>query len=554
MFFKRATYFIFVCLMVIAISVPAVATRYENLNVSNLSVEKTARINGLLQAVANTTGNVWYVDSGSGVDGVGAAGKSQKTPFATVDYAIGRCTANNNDYIIVMAGHAETIAAANGFDADVAGVTILGLGDGTDMPEFTFTATGSTVAVGAANVRFVNLRFLAGVSAIVDGVSIEAAGDNFEMAFCEFPEPTTSTFEFITAINLGTTADYANFHHNTFYNADATGGSHWIEMGDGVNVGTRIEDNLIFGEFLVSAIWSDTADLETLIARNNITNLTTGQHAIEFTAAATGSLVDNLVRTDTQGAAIDPGSMSLVNNLWDDEDTADTVAIPVVAASGTSGSESIGGINDTTTDSLHGKIGTDTEMADNSLYDLLGAASKTDAISDTLAGTAGIATYPAGAAPANAVSLAEVLRDVHERQTFVTVSAVTSSSIPNNTQTAGAITGAAAGALWIEEVVFQCDGTGFAAPTNIELSTDNAKGPTGAGAPIFLEVIGSFGANARVGIEDATSEEFPYYLETGKKVFIHGDDGAGTGAGVCDVIMKWTPETAGATIAGADLP
>lgn len=53
-------------------------------------------------------------------------------------------------------------------------------------------------------------------------------------------------------------------------------------------------------------------------------------------------------------------------------------ALALIAAQDTSG----GGINDTTTDSVHGKIGTDTEMSDISLFDMLGlnTAATTDSI------------------------------------------------------------------------------------------------------------------------------------------------------------------------------
>jgi hypothetical protein len=275
------------------------------------------------------TGKVFYVNSDGGADSPGNYGTTSAAPFATVDFAIGQCT-DPGDVIYPMAGHAESGVAADLFDADVEGIFVLGIGNGADQPSFTFADTDTTIAIGAANVTIYNLRFIAGISAIVDGISVEAAGHSFELAYCVFPEPTTSTFEFITGINLGALSNWANIHHNTYYNADATGGSHFIEMGDGVNVGTHITDNLIFGEFLVAGIWSNKADLETLIARNNVTNMTTVQFAIEFTAAATGSVIGNLARTDTQAIAIDFGSMSNVNNLWDDEDTADTVAIPVI--------------------------------------------------------------------------------------------------------------------------------------------------------------------------------------------------------------------------------
>ena len=43
-----------------------------------------------------TTGNVFFVDAGAanGSDTT-AAGKDAETPFITLDFAVGRCTANN---------------------------------------------------------------------------------------------------------------------------------------------------------------------------------------------------------------------------------------------------------------------------------------------------------------------------------------------------------------------------------------------------------------------------------------------------------------------------
>lgn len=130
---------------------------------------------------------------------------------------------------------------------------------------------------------------------------------------------------------------------------------------------------------------------------------------------------------------------------------------------------------------------------------------------------------------------------------------VVSSGIPNNTQTAGAITGAASGSLILEDVIFQSDGVGLAGPTNIELSTDNAKGKTGASAPIFLEAIASFGANLTVSKKDADSSFLPLVLETGKKIYIHGDDAAGSGSGEVDITLIFRPITEGATITEADI-
>lgn len=67
-----------------------------------------------------------------------------------------------------------------------------------------------------------------------------------------------------------------------------------------------------------------------------------------------------------------------------------------------------------TTESIHGKLGTDTEFADTSIYDMLGVELATDSIGATLTGTAGIATWKSGAAAANGVSMSEALRYLSE--------------------------------------------------------------------------------------------------------------------------------------------
>jgi hypothetical protein len=283
------------------------------------------------------SGNVFWVDSGSGSNG--NSGKDFLRPFADVDYAVGRCTANNGDIIFVMAGHTEALDGADGVDVDVAGVAIIGLGQGVDSPEFTYDATADEFVIGAANVVINNLRFVAGISAITMGISVEAGGDNVTISDCVFPEPATSTFEFLDAIDLASGADSVTIIGNTYYNADATGAAHFIEAGNGVNNDLKIVDNLIHGEFSVSAIWSDTADLETLIKDNIITNMTTGQHCIEFTAAATGMCIGNKMFTDGATTTLDPGSMKCFDN---DVVTAVDTSGTLVPVPGDSASNFIG--------------------------------------------------------------------------------------------------------------------------------------------------------------------------------------------------------------------
>ena len=58
----------------------------------------------------STTGNVFFVKStGPNAADDPGHGKSPSKPFATIDYAVGQCTASNNDFIWVMPGHVETV-------------------------------------------------------------------------------------------------------------------------------------------------------------------------------------------------------------------------------------------------------------------------------------------------------------------------------------------------------------------------------------------------------------------------------------------------------------
>lgn len=263
----------------------------------------------------NGVGDTYYVDSVTGDDG--RAGKSPATALATLDAAVGKCTANQGDIIYVLAGHTEALGGADGVDVDVAGVTIVGLGYGEDMPEFTYDAVDDEFVIGAANVTVMGLRFVAGISDVVMGISVEAAGDNFTLKDCVFPKPSTNSFEFLDAIDIADGANYITVKNCEYYNDEGgAAANHFIEAGNGTAGPERLQvvDCYIKGDFAVSAIWSDEPCDEALIVGNTIINHTTGQHCIEFTDTGTGVIVGNNLYGDTEGSILDPGSMYIFNN------------------------------------------------------------------------------------------------------------------------------------------------------------------------------------------------------------------------------------------------
>ena len=114
------------------------------------------------------TGNVFYVNSSTGVDDP-SYGTTVARPFDTLDYAIGKCTASNGDVIYLLPGHTETIGSASAITVDVAGISIIGLGNGNLRPTFTWSATAGTIVVSAANVTIKNIICTISIDEVVSG-------------------------------------------------------------------------------------------------------------------------------------------------------------------------------------------------------------------------------------------------------------------------------------------------------------------------------------------------------------------------------------------------
>lgn len=156
-------------------------------------------------------GKVFYVNNSTvlAVDGVAGSDGNPGTlqrPFSTIDYAVGRCTAGRGDIIMVMPGHAETITSATSLVLDVAGIAIIGLGNGTSRPTLTFTtANTATVPVSAANITVKNILFVGNFLSIASAITVGAAPD-FTVEQCEFRD-TSAILGFLSAITTTVTVN-----------------------------------------------------------------------------------------------------------------------------------------------------------------------------------------------------------------------------------------------------------------------------------------------------------------------------------------------------------
>jgi hypothetical protein len=165
------------------------------------------------------TGNAWFVDSGSGSDT--NPGDSVEVPFATIDKAVGKCTADNGDVIYVMPGHAETISTAAQIAVDVNGITIRGMGTGTARPTLTFSSlVTADIDISANSVKIENILFKAGVDNLTAPLHI--TGTDCFLENCEFQDTTSYEAD----IWILTTADADRLKlKGCFHNGDTATGN-----------------------------------------------------------------------------------------------------------------------------------------------------------------------------------------------------------------------------------------------------------------------------------------------------------------------------------------
>lgn len=249
-------------------------------------------------------GNVFFVNSATGTDSVGS-GYSPESPFDTIDYAVGRCTAGNGDWIIVAPGHTESVVAANGIDLDVAGITVVGLGAGDEKPTVTMgTLTTATVRINAKNVTLRNIRFVNAIDSLVKFINVAKSYATIED--CDFV--TSSTLEALSFINLTTTFDYLTVRRCRFEQpTDPAGTDGGADTGGIYLVDSEyvtVEDCKFVGNFETACIHNRTTACKYLVVeRCYMYQALSGAEPFQMVAAAIGVAKECFLHTPAEAAA-----------------------------------------------------------------------------------------------------------------------------------------------------------------------------------------------------------------------------------------------------------
>lgn len=229
------------------------------LNTSGWQAGAASEIINILTSVLSP-GNKWYVSSVIG--SAGNSGNNEQEPVATIAQAQAKATANNNDIIILLPGHAETISAAGGITLSKAGITIVGIGNKNNRPTLTWSATASTLAISAANVTIRNIRTKVSIDSVVKMFDITGAGCTLDAV--DFVETASvQALNFLTTTAAADSLTIQNCNHVQV----AAGAAKWIDLVGSDN--SIVRDSQFFVSASTHILGGTTTESLNLLVENN---------------------------------------------------------------------------------------------------------------------------------------------------------------------------------------------------------------------------------------------------------------------------------------------
>ena len=166
--------------------------------------------------------------------------------YTTIALANAKCVAARGDLILVAPGHTESISSSTALTMSISGVSVVGLGVGSQRPVVTLdTASTATINVTAAGVSFNNIVFVANFLDIASCFTLTTAAD-FKVNGCEFRD-TSSVLDFLCIVTTDASNNHADglaFTNNYVYSLPTTDGAVVSVLGNllRLNVSFNIVD------------------------------------------------------------------------------------------------------------------------------------------------------------------------------------------------------------------------------------------------------------------------------------------------------------------------
>lgn len=224
-------------------------------------------------------------------------GHSFQKPLATLGYAVGLCTADQGDVILLAPGHAETLAGASDLDIDVAGITIIGIGNGTLRPTFTLGGedAATTIEINGSNITVKNLRIVGGdTDGTTVAIDVQGGSDYVTLDGLEFFE-TSNTEEILACITIEDQCHQTTIKNCVFRNLSSGDNTYAIKTESDEHDFLVIDNCTFIGDWTAAAIDLDASDINyPLIKDCVIVNFDASAGKAILLASSTKAVMVNL--------------------------------------------------------------------------------------------------------------------------------------------------------------------------------------------------------------------------------------------------------------------
>lgn len=228
----------------------------------------------------------------------------------TLSSALQRVRTGKGDTVFILPGHSESVTDATMLTNLLPGTKIIGVGRGSNMPVFRWTATAAQWALNQADVIISGLRLrLEGANGVVKAILITAA--DCVITNCDIEVASGAALKATIAIELGAGSSRTEIVGNIFR------GTATHNVTDGVKIVSavdqvRISDNeMVFSATAANGLIHFTAAAtNTKVLRNYLYNTHTASSAclVYDAVAADGIAAENYYGVLNNGAAASQGA------------------------------------------------------------------------------------------------------------------------------------------------------------------------------------------------------------------------------------------------------
>ncbi len=251
-------------------------------------------------------GRVYWVGNGTLGSGVFPAGNgsSPDYPLSTIEAAFAKTVTGRGDIIYVLPGHTQNIATATQWSAIKSNTRVIGLGVGIERPIFTFSATGSQLAIGATitSVMIRNCQFYAagprGTTALTVTAPFSFSGPGLQFLENEVQCGVDADQLATDCISLAATAKDCTFHSNYIWGGAGSVITTVLKTAGAVDR-LKLINNTITAEVATAATGvlldlSNAAIVDNIITGNFLSNSTaSAKYVLKPHASSTGFVDKN---------------------------------------------------------------------------------------------------------------------------------------------------------------------------------------------------------------------------------------------------------------------